>query len=365
MAIDFVKIQNFKSIQALHLPLKPINILIGANGSGKSNFISFFEFLNAIYNQKLQEYVGLRGGQEKFIFHGELSKYEHFTIPPKTKFIHFEVSFNNETNGYAALLQSGENLVVSNEYLVYQGNRGWDIAKYETEANIKTTDNYRAKYVIKYLESYRKYHFHDTGKNSPFSSTAHIENDSYFLYEEGNNLAAFLYTIKNDYPKQYNRIIRTIQSIAPFFSDFFFQPNKNGYLRLQWQSKHSEFIYGVNDLSDGTIRFIALTTLFLQPKLPSSIIIDEPELGLHPVAIAKLAGMVKSAAARGVQVIMATQSVDLINHFEAEDIVTVDQIDGASQLKRLSEQDLSIWLEEYNVGDLWQRNILTSGYPNF
>jgi predicted ATPase len=358
MAIDFVKIQNFKSIREVDLPLKPINILIGANGSGKSNFISFFEFLNATYNQKLQEYVGLRGGQDKFIFHSEITQ--------KNPFIELEISFDDNKNGYALNLQKGEDgLVISNEYLIYQKNRGWSITSYNIETNIQNTDNYRATYVRKYLESYRKYHFHDTGKNSPFSSTSHIENDSYFLYEKGNNLAAFLYTIKYDFPKKYNRIIKTIQSIAPFFSDFYFQPNKNGHLRLQWQSKHSDFIYGINDLSDGTIRFIALTTLFLQPNLPSSIIIDEPELGLHPVAIAKLAGMVKSAAARGTQVIMATQSVDLINHFEAEDIVTVDQIDGASQLKRLSEQDLSIWLEDYNVGDLWQRNILTGGSPNF
>lgn len=354
MAIDFVKIQNFKSIQELHLPLKPINILIGANGSGKSNFISFFEFLNAIYNQKLQEYVGLRGGQDKFIFHGNIND--------KKPFIRFEVSFDNKNNGYSVTLRKGDDLIVATEYLIYKNNLGYDIAEYQKEANVKTTDNFRAKYVIDYLKSYRKYHFHDTGKNSPFSSTSHIDNDHYFLYEKGDNLAAFLYTVKNDYPKKYNRIVKTIQSIAPFFSDFFFQPNKNGYLRLQWQSKHSNFIYGVNDLSDGTIRFIALTTLFLQPELPSSIIIDEPELGLHPVAIAKLAGMVKSTAARGTQVIMATQSVDLINHFNAEDIVTVDQVDGASQLKRLSEQDLSVWLDEYNVGDLWQRNILTGGY---
>lgn len=358
MAIDFVKIQNFKSIQTLDLPLKPINILIGANGSGKSNFISFFEFLNAIYNQKLQEYVGLRGGQDKFIFHSETIR--------KNPFIELEISFDDFNNGYAINLQKGENgLIISQEYLVYQKDKGENINNYSDETQIQTTDNYRAKYVSKYLKSYRKYHFHDTGKNSPFSSTSHIENDSYFLYEEGDNLAAFLYTIKADFPKTYNRIVKTIQSIAPFFLDFYFQPNKTGYLRLQWQSKHSNFIYGVNDLSDGTIRFIALTTLFLQPNLPSSIIIDEPELGLHPVAIAKLAGMVRSAAARGTQVIMATQSVDLINHFEAEDIVTVDQINGESQLKRLSEQDLSVWLEEYNIGDLWQRNILIGGSPNF
>ena len=162
----------------------------------------------------------------------------------------------------------------------------------------------------------------------------------------------------------YNRIVNTIQSIAPFFSDFYFQPNQEGYIRLQWQDKYSSTIYGVTDLSDGTIRFIALTTLFLQPNLPTSIIIDEPELGLHPFAISKLAGMMQSIAARGVQVIAATQSSDLINHFEPHDIITVDQIGGESVFNRLNADDLSAWLDEYSVGDLWQRNIVQGGQPN-
>ena len=355
MAIDFVKIQNFKSIQTLDLPLKPINILIGANGSGKSNFISFFEFLNAIYNQKLQDYVGLRGGTDRFLYHGNNASQ-----------IQFEVSFDNQKNGYAATLEDGEyNFIFTKEFLIDKDDKGNNIGNAATESHLKTKDSFKANEIRNYLRSYRNYHFHETGEKSPFSGMSHVENDSYFLYPKGHNLAAYLYEIQKNHLKIYNRIVKTIQSIAPFFLDFYLEPTYTNYIRLQWQSKHSDFIYGVNDLSDGTIRFIALTTLFLQPNLPSSIIIDEPELGLHPVAIAKLAGMVKSAAARGTQVIMATQSVDLINHFEAEDIVTVDQINGASQLKRLSEQDLSVWLEEYNIGDLWQRNILAGGSPKF
>src|SRR5258706_12058135 len=285
--MDYIEIAGYKSIKQVKVVLQPINILIGSNGSGKSNFISFFEFLNKLYERKLTEYIALQGGEEKILHKG--SKI--------TDVINFRIEFDNGINGYSAVIQKAtEGFIFKNEYLLFKGDKGRDISNYDSEARIKTTDNFRAKYVIKYLTGYRKYHFHETGRNSPFNQMSHIQNDSYFLYEKGENLAAFLYFIQQKHQIVYNRIINIIQSIAPYFSDFYFQPNSEGFIRLQWQDKHSSTIYGVTDLSDGTIRFIALTVLFMQPNLPASIIIDEPELGLHPFAIFKLAGMILSVA---------------------------------------------------------------------
>lgn len=352
--MDYIEIQGYKSIKKARVELAAINILIGSNGSGKSNFISFFEFLNKLYDRKINEYVALKGGEEK-IFHKGSSI---------TDLIYFRVEFDNGLNGYSCeLIKANEGLLIKNEYLIYEGDLGWDIGNYSTQANVKVTSNFRAKYVIKYLNGFRKYHFHDTGSNSPFNQISHFQNDSYFLYERGENLAAFLLNIREKHKIVYNRIINTIQSIAPFFSDFYFNKNEEGYIRLQWQDKFSSTVYGVSDLSDGTIRFIALATLFLQPNLPSSIIIDEPELGLHPFAISKLAGMIQSVAKRNVQVIVATQSSDLVNYFNPEDIITVDQKNGESSFQRLNRDDLSAWLDEYSVGDLWQRNIVQGGQP--
>ena len=180
------------------------------------------------------------------------------------------------------------------------------------------------------------------------------------------NIAAFMYNIHETNKIVYNRIINNIQSVAPYFSDFYFAPNSENNLKLQWRDKFSDVIYGVNDLSDGTLRFIALSILFLQPHLPDTIIIDEPELGLHPFAIAKLSGMIKSASKKSTQVIVATQSADLISHFEPEDIITVDQIDGQTQFKRQSKENLQIWLDNYyTIDDLWKRDMLEGGQPNY
>ena len=345
--MDRIEIKGYKSFKDLALDLLPINILIGSNGSGKSNFLSFFEFLNRLYEQKLTEYVALNGGIDKYFFQG--SKITD-TI---------EATIYFKCNSYSFELQEGDNrFVFLKEGLGYYQSYS-DIALFGNEANIKSYSGLsRGEYIRKYLSEIKKYHFHDTGKSSPFTKESHIVNDTYFLYEKGGNLAAFLYGIREKEPIVYKRIIRVIQSIAPYFSDFYFNVSAAETVRLQWTDKFSSTIYGPTDLSDGTIRFIALATLFLQPVRPKVIIIDEPELGLHPLAIQTLAGMIKSAAAKGTQVIIATQSADLITNFDAEDVITVNQTDGVSVMKRHSSEELNAWLDDYTLGDLWKQNIL-------
>lgn len=354
--MDFIEIEGYKSINSANVDLKPINILIGANGSGKSNFISFFDFLNRLYNRNLNDYIALTGGSDKILYKGK----------KVTNEISFKVEFGDGKNGYSATLKSGvDGFIFIDERLIYKSDRGKDISRSAPEARIKITDNFRAKYVIRFLNGFRKYHFHDTSSNSPFSKYSSIDTDIYYLYSDGSNLAAFLFEINSSNKIVYNLIIKTIQAIAPYFLDFYFEPNKKGMVRLLWNDKFSEITYGADSLSDGTIRFIALTVLFMQPNLPDTIIIDEPELGLHPNAISKLAGMIKSVAAKGSQVILATQSTDLISHFSPQDILTVDQVNGETKFKRLSDDELGQWLEDYTIDDLWKRNIITSGQPNY
>jgi predicted ATPase len=352
--MDYIKIKGYKSIKNARISLRPVNILIGANGAGKSNILSFFEFLDNLCTGKLENYIAKNGGEEKFLHHGS----------KVTEKIEATLSFDKQLNGYTFILEKGtDGLIVTEEYLLHNNERSRNISFLEKEAGIKRTDNWRKKYVIAYLEGLKKYHFHDTGKNSPFNNLSHKDNDAYFLYEKGDNLGAFLYNIQQNHTIVYNRIIKIIQSIAPYFSDFFLRPNTEGFIRLQWQDKFSSTVYGVADLSDGTMRFIALTTLFMQPNLPQTLVIDEPELGLHPFALSKLSGMIKSVAAKGKQVVLATQSTDLLSYFEPDDIIAVDQRDGASVFNRLKQEDLEIWLAEYALGDLWKRHIIAEGQP--
>lgn len=354
--MDYIEIKGYKSIKEANIRLKPINILIGGNGAGKSNLLSFFEFLNNLYEGKLKEYVALNGGIDKMLHKGIVNSTE----------LNSKIGFNK--NHYSFNIKKGDpHFVFTSEGLWYDGNpyykNPFEISNFGNEAELKYDTSPRAKFIREYLDSLKKYHFHDTGKNSPFNMPSNINQDAFMLYHDGRNLASMLFRIREERPKIYRRIIMTIQRIAPYFNDFFLNPEEDGTIRLFWQDKYSSFIYGVNDLSDGTIRFIALAVLFMQPVLPKTIIIDEPELGLHPWAIGILSGMIQGASNDDCQIIMATQSTDLISNFTPEDILTVDQKDGQTKFNRLSKEHLDLWLEDYSLGDLWKRNIINSGQP--
>lgn len=261
--LDKVEIKGYKSIKELSMDIAPINILIGANGSGKSNFLSFFNFLKEIYKQNLQQYVALNGGTDRFLHKGNKVTTEIIA------------NVQLRANNYSFLLKEGEGgFIFSEEGIGYKVSK-FNIASYGYEADIKNDSAIRSAFIREYLGTISKYHFHDTGNQSPFHLTSNIDSDKFFLYENGRNIAAFIYNIRDEYPKQYNFIIRTIQSVAPYFSDFYLKPDDNGNIRLLWTSKYSSTTYSSRDLSDGTLRFIALTVLFMQPNLPSTIIIDE------------------------------------------------------------------------------------------
>lgn len=353
--MDYIDIKGYKSIKDLHLELKPINVLIGANGAGKSNFISFFSFLKTAYDQQLQSFVTKKGGVDKFLFNGR----------KQTESISADMKFN--LNYYRFILENGDaNLFVKEEVLGFGRYGTFAVANFANELTIKSyTGQRRADYIRGYLNGLKVYHFHETGANSPFNTDSKI-NDYHELQSHGANLASFLYNLQQNNIIIYNRIVKVIQSVAPYFLDFDLRPNAEGseYIRLSWRDKYSQNLYGATDFSDGTIRFIALVTLFLQPEPPAMIIIDEPELGLHPFAINKLSGLVKSVAERDTQVILSTQSVELVNCFNPDDIVAVDNIDGASSFNRLEGSKLSEWLDDYAVGDMWRQNLLNQGFPN-
>lgn len=348
--LDSISIKGYKSIRDLNLDLKPINILIGSNGVGKSNFISFFRLVNNIYEQRLQNYT-MQNRAEGLLYYGV----------KRTKEISGHLQFAK--NAYSFVLQPRDNgsMFIAHE-LSWYDNDGYGHNNID-ESGIKNSTACRDSWLRRYLESYKIYHFHDTGKGAPLRTAADV-NDNRVLKEDGGNLPAYLYLMQQKYPKAFRRIELVVQSVMPYFERFDLSPQMlDNKIELVWNDiENPDKYFAANDLSDGSIRFMALATLLLQPELPSVIIIDEPELGLHPVAITKLAGMIKSAAERGCQMIVSTQSVNLINHFEAEDIITVDRKDGQSVFNRLNKDKLKIWLEDYSIGELWTKSVI-DGQP--
>lgn len=357
MAIQSVKIYNFKSIKKSdEIKLQALNILIGPNGAGKSNFISFFKFLNKLFEQQLQLYISQNGRADNFLYFGRKTSEMLFGQ------ITFDTEYNNRY-GFKLVPDQAGNLIFAEEWSsIFSGfTNFWDKKKINhpgaIESVLPNSDGFRDKYLKDSFSSMKIYHFHDTGFNSKIKQPC-TTNDYSRLYEDGRNLAAFLYKLQKAHPLHFNLIEKIIRSIAPFFNKFHLEPDEidASQIYLRWFEKGSDQVFNAHNFSDGTLRMICLTTLMMQPELPKTIIIDEPELGLHPVAIEKLASMIKTASTKS-QIIVSTQSVTLLNHFNPEDVLVVDRENNQTVIKRLSSENLRKWLSEYTLGELWNKNV--------
>jgi predicted ATPase len=374
--IERINISGFKSIKKLNLELNNLNVFIGANGSGKSNFVSFFKMLQfMIETDGLKLYVARNGGAENFFHYGYLSTQE---IKANMDFIN-----KGGTNFYSMTLSkgAGDTLIFSDEKIGYS-QRGrlpknppisLGGGHSDTRLNsIGINDSQYGKYyeTIKVIKStmrkWRFFQFHDTTPNSYIRGTSKV-GDCNYLRDNGGNLAAFLYMLRDKYPNEYKMILLTVRHMAPFIEDFILEREYGGdSILLKWREfGNSNYTFSANQMSDGTLRLIALVTLLMQPNsfsTPRLICIDEPELGLHPAAIELLGSLLKQTAQHS-QIIISTQSPALVDCFEVDDVVVVNRKEGESIFERLDTQKYQNWLEEYTVSELWNTNIF-GGRPS-
>lgn len=358
--LDYITVRGFKSLADVDkLKLNGVNVLIGANGSGKSNFVEAFSFLRALRQEGLNRYVAESGGANQLLYFGAA----------QTNEMSFKVSFDDEVNQYEIRLLATDNdeLRPFSEIAYYWDKEAYD-RPYErslafgVEAGIgnEYQTSRVAQYVRGYLGSWLKYQFDDTSRRSLIRLTSDV-NDNRMLRTDGSNLASFLFRLKLTNPESFSVIERTIRLVAPFFDKFVLEPDAiNGdKIRLQWQHLRSDAYFGASSLSDGTLRFMALTTLLLQPRelRPSVILLDEPELGLHPFAITILSSIIKSVSVE-TQILLATQSSTLLDHFEPDDVLVADRVGGGTRLTRVDPKRLESWLQRYSLGQLWEKNEL-------
>jgi predicted ATPase len=354
--LHHIRIQGFKSIRSITLDeLRPVNIVIGANGSGKSNLLGAFAFLREIAAGRLFNYVGTAGGADKILHFGSKT----------TETISLRVCFDNagaragiSAQGYDLTLSPtvGDGLFPSREEIRFAGYPTslieWQQGREAGVSNLAS--EVVTKGLRQGLDQWRLYHLHDT---SYMRKTARVP-DKRSLRADGSNLSAFLYHLRENWADSYNLIVRTVQRVAPFFDNFELNPMENtDNIQLEWRHKGSDLYFDASQMSDGTLRFIALATLFLQPVQyrSSLILVDEPELGLHPYAIELLAALIRQAAV-DTQIIVSTQSSLLLDHFEPEHVLVADRVDGATQLTSLDSARLAKWLEDYSLGQLWEKN---------
>ncbi len=344
-----------------------VNIMIGANGAGKSNLISFLEMISFMMTRGLRAYVARQGGTQPLFHFGA----EQTNEIRGELLIHDAGQTKEDTYSFALERSATDQLFFAQECMSFQD--GWHSQPYirdfgvgHLESGLADATESTPRILRTYLERLRVFHFNDTTIHARIRNNASIADGAY-LRSDGGNIAAFLYNMREDpaFTKYYERILRNIRMVLPQFYDFALGPDPNGYLSLNWKQTGREEIFGPHQFSDGALRFVALTTLLLQPAAtaPMTIILDEPEIGLHPYAISILAKEIRLASKTS-QIIVSTQSPLLLNEFSCEDIITAeyDSVNQCSVLRRHKESELREWLAEYTLGELWEKNVL-GGLP--
>ncbi len=358
--LDRIELSGFKSIRQMDLELSRLNVLIGANGAGKSNLISFFRLFNYLMSNGLQQHIASAGFADAMLYYGAKR------TPQITATLNFS-TLSGKNVYYLRLVNAAQDtLIFADEAIAFsrhsiEGQAPLvSLGAGHRESRLLEEDQQTARVIRSIMQRWRVYHFHDTSSEAKIKKQGYIH-DNQYLRSDGGNLAAFLYQMQRKNEKHYKRIVNTLKSVIPFFGGFVLAPTALNpeYIILNWreQGVDSDIIFGPHQLSDGTLRLMALITLLLQPQLPELIIIDEPELGLHPYAISVLAGLLKSVSYQ-TQIIVSTQSVTLVDQLEPEHIIVVDREKGQSIFRRLDEGELQPWLEEYSLGELWEKNVL-------
>lgn len=353
--LERVHATGFRSIREVDMEIRDLNVLIGANGSGKSNFIKLFRLVNDLVEERLQVAVATAGGANALLHFGR-------KLTPK-----LSLDFAFGRNGYACSLAptTDDNFVFESEEWRFQGDLrdrpftgGSGSGHRESGLRRASAGGGIPGFVYGALSTWKIYHFHDTGDSAGLKRLGPID-DNARLRPDASNLAAFLYLLRKTHPDHYRNTVDTIRLAAPFLKDFALRPSplNPGQIKLEWQHEGSDAYFDSSSLSDGSLRFICLATLLLQPSLPSVVLLDEPELGLHPAAIGDLASLLQRASQRA-QVIVSTQSVTLVNQLRPEDVVVADRVEGASVFRRLEAPEIESWMTEFALGELWEKNVL-------
>lgn len=360
--VEYLSIEGFRSIQSLKdLRLNSVNVLIGSNGAGKSNFVSFFRMLSEMMGGRLQAWTRKQGSADRIVTFGVKT----------TDRLRASIRFGQK--GYDFALEptvDGEFLFASERVHLPgdddERSKPVSLGQGHMESRLRQeSQSQKLNTFYESMASWKVFHFHDTSDTAGVKRLGALHDNEY-LRPDASNLAAFLYRLRHEDSSTYEQIRKTVRLAIPFFDDFVLKPRQlpteEQQIRLLWRQKDSDYAFWPSQLSDGSIRFICLVTALLQPDPPSTIIIDEPELGLHPYAMTLLASLVRSASKK-MQIIISTQSVPLVSEFSIDDLIVVERHRNTSTFKRYEQKDFEDWLQTYTVGELWEKNVL-GGRPD-
>lgn len=375
MGLTKIHAEGFRSLRSVDLELGPVTVLIGANGSGKSNLLTLLQMVPLMRTQSLQRFVEERGRASSFLHYGptvssQMSVSLDFEERSRTRY--------SATLGYTAqdtfvfLREACETLGAGTA-----SSSAVELGSGHRESRLEGSASPCVQEVREAIARMSFFHFHDTSLTSLLRAPSRAE-DARYLRSNGSNLASYLLALRTSATSSdkaaYERIHHLLRQVAPFVKEL--APTLLGRsgmpaeavhesgdvaglkVRLDWIDER-DGIFGPHQLSDGTLRALALVTALSQPhdRLPGFLSIDEPELGLHPSALHLLVELVRSISHRS-QVLLATQSPALLDHFEPEEVVVAELEQGGSCFRRLDRKELQAWLQEYSLSEIYDKNII-------
>ena len=367
--IESVRIRGFRSLADVELSnLQNANVLIGANGSGKSNFIRFFEMMSwMLRSRRLGEFVERYGGADDQLYGGN-------SVTPRME---GEVALRTDKgrNDYHFALSYAhpDRFIFTEEAYRFSpdrhetdpdwqhitgGHREAAIVDVAQASSSVGPNPVTARVIVHLLRGCQVFQFHDTSYTSNFKKRWDAE-DNDCLRTHGGNLAAVLHRLEEEDVKRFDLICRHVRRVLPVF-DRFQVDESYGKVSLRWKASGTDKTFGAHLTSDGSLRFFALVTLLNLPSgmLPDVLLLDEPELGLHPAAVALVGSMIKSLAMDR-QIIVATQSPLLVDAFDLDDIVVLELRDGQTMFRRPDAEGYNRWLDEgFMPGEMWQKNLI-------
>ena len=366
-----VHVERFRSLREATVKLEPVNVLIGPNGAGKTNLIMFFRLLATALDGTLKRFVSRNGGGQCLLYGGakvseEIFVHLGFETPKGIGRYNLRLRFAADDQ----LAPEREEPLITDTvegFARYSGViAGAPVAQFEIASNAPNAlaaqmplSNSAQKHVQVFLEGVQAFHFEDTSMEGPLRKRSLLD-DTLRLRADGGNLPAYLLHLRETAHEDYLRIRSTLQLVVPTFEDFILEREGNSILLRCRMAGHTDYPIHVSQLSDGTLRLIALITLLRQPagRRPRMMVIDEPELGLHPAAEAAVASLIRAAAEEGTQMLVATQSATFLSHFEPDEVVVVENEAGGSTFRRYSRNELAGWLERYSLGQIWLKNLI-------
>lgn len=357
--LESLHVEGFRSLRDVRCQELPeYGVIIGANGAGKSNLLLAIRLLSYLASRSLQLFVLNHGGASALLHRGA----------KRTPRMTLELGLRDEAGpmGYRAVLRAvADDALVIEEDAIRAGGEEWIAVTRdarESELPVRARAGGKApQRVLSALQRCKGLHVHDTSPNSALRSLA-LQSDDRYLRFDGSNLAAYLLALRDDprdtYRAAWSRIVGHVQEIAPFIKDLDPSLVGGGRVRLDWVDDLDDR-YSVGQLSDGTLRAIALVTMFAQPveALQRLVVVDEPELGLHPSALALVCDLARSVSGR-CQVLLATQSPAVLPSKATEEVLVIERADGETRVHRPDAASLRDWLDNYTIPELWDMNLL-------